>query len=279
MECLRRAVVTVSALLLLAAGEATAAFERQLWGAVAIGLGGASSLAVEDPWTALDHPALAALHPGLRISATVHPGAFGLAELRRAGIIGVFPVGRGGMAGGATVYGFELYRELTLAVAGALKVGASLELGATLHLHHLAISGYGSAAAVSLDAGARVEWTPALASTATVSGVLSTALSRDGEQLPREIRLGVAARITETVHTGIEWVGDHRYPLGFAAGVEVRPLVALALRCGASTEPPEYALGVGVHLERFSIDYGCSLHMLLGISHALSITADLSSTE
>ena len=274
-----RTGVTATALLLVGATMARASFERQLWGGVSVALGGVCALAEEDPWAALDNPALAASHHGLTISAAVHPGAFGLGELRRAGVTAVLPSGWGGMATTATVYGFELYRELTLAIAGALNVRESFTLGAALHLHHLKISGYGSAAAVSLDAGLRMEWTPAVWSTATVSGLLSSALSQDGERLPREIRLGLSARIAAGVRAGIEWAGDQWYPLGCSAGAEYRPLESLALRCGASTEPPEYTLGIGVRMARFSIDYGCSVHTLLGISHALSLTMALSSTE
>ena len=87
------------------------------------------------------------------------------------------PVGWG--RGGATVYGFELYRELSLALGGALIANDALALGASVRWQHLRISGYGSVSGLSLDAGLRIALTDGLLSTATLSSLLATPLGSD----------------------------------------------------------------------------------------------------
>jgi hypothetical protein len=229
---------------------ARAAFERQVWGGAAASTGGSYLVVWEDPWAAREQPALACLHRTAAISATIHPGAFGLVELRRTGFAAVLPRSWGGIAGGATVYGFELYRDLL-------------------------IPDYGSAAAWSVDAGALLVLSEGFATAATLTSLLATPLGKSGERPPQEIRLGIIARFDSRFRAGIEWAGDWSYPLGFAAGLEYRPLGALALRCGASSDPPEYTLGIGLRLARLSLDYGVVLHTLLGATHALSLSLSL----
>jgi hypothetical protein len=126
---------------------ARAAFERQVWGGAAASTGGSYLVVWEDPWAAREQPALACLRRTAAISATIHPGAFGLVELRRTGFAAVLPRSWGGIAGGATVYGFELYRELTVALGAGARVTEAVRLGGAIRLQYLLIPDYGSAAA------------------------------------------------------------------------------------------------------------------------------------
>ena len=262
---------SVLGLLLIVGARSHAAFERQPWGGAATSTGGSHIIVWEDPWATLEHPVSICLHPAPVISAAVHPGAFGLVELRRSGIVLVLPQPWGGVAAGATVYGFELYREVTVAAGAAMPVTAAIGLGAVLRWQHLVIAGHGSVVALSLDAGLRLRLTEGLAATATLGALASTPLSRDGERPGQELRLGLTGRLGGGLKAGIEWAGNRWYPLGLAAGVEYRVLSPLALRCGASTEPREYTAGLGLRLGGVSLDYGLVLHAVLGATHALSI--------
>jgi len=262
---------SVLGVLLIINARSHAAFERQPWGGAATSTGGSHIIVWEDPWAALEHPVSVCLHPAPAISAAVHPGAFGLVELRRSGIVLVIPQGWGGVAGGATVYGFELYREVTVAVGAAMPVTAAIGLGAVLRWQHLMIAGHGRAAALGIDAGLRIRLTDGLAATATLGALVATPLSQDGERPGQELRLGLVGQLGGGLRAGIEWAGNRWYPLGLAAGVEYRVLSPLALRCGASTDPPEYTVGVGLRIDGLTVDYGLVLHTILGATHALSV--------
>jgi len=262
---------------LVAAWSAHGAFERQVWGGAASATGGTTTVVWDDPWALRDHPALGCDQVGVTLAAAFHPGAFGLLELRRVGIAGVVPFSGGAISGSLTVYGFELYREMSLALGGAIPASSAVAVGCALRCQHLSISGYGSATAYSLDAGVRIRLSRLLATTATLSGLLATPIGQSGERPPQEILLGLQAWLAPGFRIGVACTGDWAYPVSLSGGMEYRPVTALALRCGASTDPPEYTAGFALSLSGFALEYGLLMHTVLGFSHALSLSVRLAS--
>lgn len=237
-------------------------------GGAGVALGGDGA----DPWGARNPAAWAALPR--RTAALYGDEGFGLSELRLAAARIVVPTRIAAFAVGAQAFGYESFRAsaFTLGAARAFSLGTSrvLMAGAAAHLHTVSIPDYGSASVVTLDVGVRAALVPGLDAGFRASNVAAGSLA-GREPLPRTLALGFAYRAHARLTVAADVEKDVRYPASLRAGVEARPVAALALRAGATTAPRAVSAGVGLRTGPLAIDLAAARHESLGWTPAVGL--------
>ncbi len=239
-------------------------------GTRSIALGGAG--VALGGWSSLNPAFLATTkQPGLSLYADQ---GFGLTELRTGALHLTYPFSFATLAAGAQTLGFDAYRvsNLSLAAGRAFSLGTlrTFDAGVALTLHHAQIQGYGSGAALSLDAGFRVSLLPELAVGA--SGQNLTASRLGGvEPVPQVLRVGLAYLPAARLAVTGDVVKDARYPLSARGGVELTAVEALLLRVGGGTAPTSFSAGMGLRLGIVRVDLAATRHAWLGWSPALEL--------
>ncbi|MDX1545951.1 MAG: hypothetical protein R3247_03135 [Rhodothermales bacterium] len=199
---------------------------------------------------------------------------YGLRALRLAAVDAFVPAGWGTATAGIRVFGTEAYREthahVGLARGFGLLSARRVHLGLRLRLHHVAIDGYGRAAALAVAGGLLVEVVPGL--TAGVEAANLHAPSLAGrEELPRTLALGLAYRPAPPMLLLVDVVKDVRFPLSVRAGAEASPGGVLVVRAGAATAPARFAAGAGIRLGTLGADVAAERHEALGWSPAIAL--------
>ena len=198
--------------------------------------------------------------------------AYGLAELRSGAIVTARTFDELTVSFGARTFGFELYRESSFRLRASRRLGrlaGGLRVGVALGYHHLGIDEFGSAGAVTVDAGWIASPLPGLmlgGSVVNLNGGSYTA----HDDLPRVLKLGAAyspGRITVIADV----MKDVRYPLSLIMGAEFIPHDAFVVRAAAATEPERFTAGVGLRLGPMTIDLSTERHYLLGWSPAVGL--------
>jgi len=201
--------------------------------------------------------------------------AFGLSELQLVGAQGTLPTRVAAFRLDAASFGYEDFRAVQLALGAArgFRFGTSrtVQAGLVLAYHHLALGGdYGSAGALSVDAGLRTSLTPRLA-----GGMRATNLFRGrlagAEPLPRRLVVGVAYAVDPRVTVVADVQQEVRAATGFAAGIEARIAGPLTVRAGAGSGPQRLALGFGVRAGRLVAEGAFSRHEALGWTPAVAL--------
>lgn len=238
----------------MALGSATTALTGDLW-------------AFQNPasWAGVSRPAV----------AFFAGQAFGLPELRLAALQGAYPVGPGVVSAGLRTFGYRAFREthLTLGLARAFHPGTNrdLYLGLRVRYQQVRIDGYGSGSAVGLSVGWQVAVWPSL-----YAGGQATNLNRPAyagrEALPRSFSLGLAYLPSPGLTVVVDVYKEVRYPATVRAGLEVRPVPALALRSGYTGTPSRLTAGVGITLPPVEAGVAAEHHEVLGWSPAFSLT-------
>jgi len=239
-------------------------------GARSVAMGGVSGALGGDVWSASLNPALCATIQKSLLAIDYVPATFGLTELRRAGAALALPLGRTSLGIAGMQFGSELYRETWFSAGGAVRLGSDLCLGASLSLLSLSIHRYGSAAAVSLTIGGVLEPLPDLQCGWTVVNAAATRLGSSGERMAPAIIAGATTRLLDALLLSIDIWKEGRFPAEIHIGVEYSPLAIFSLRAGITHEPALYCAGFGVAVGPGRLDYGVSLHPVLGFTHTLT---------
>jgi hypothetical protein len=201
--------------------------------------------------------------------------AYGLAELRTAGVHYARPLAFGGASVGIGTFGFDAYREVhaDLAVGAALRLGTTrlVRVGARLQGNHTAIEGYGAARALSLGGGLLVDVVPSLTFGVRATNLTAASLASD-TPLPETIALGLSYRAETALLVLLDVFKDIDHPAAVRGGLEARPVDVLALRVGASVRPRQFTAGAGVQLGPLGADVAAEQHVDLGWTPAASLS-------
>jgi len=199
---------------------------------------------------------------------------FGLTELRHASVATAIPIRPIFGHMGAGTYGFEAYREtfLSAGLSGSMPVGTSrpVFVGIGVTYHHLAITDYGSEAAVAVDAGVLVPTLPVL-----VFGVHARNLggaSIGGDPLPRSLAVGIQYDAGQRARLLVDVFKDVSHTWSLRGGLEISPVSVLALRIGAARHPAIFTTGIGVNVGPIRADVAGERHTTLGWSPSGSFT-------
>lgn len=199
---------------------------------------------------------------------------FGLAELRHASVAAAIPIRPIFGHMGAGTYGFDAYREtfLSAGLSGSVPVGTSrpVFVGVDVTYHHLAITSYGSDAAVAGDAGVLVPLLPVLVFGVHARNVAGASIG--GDPLPRSLAVGIQYDAGDRARILLDVFKDVSHTWSLRGGLEVSPVSVLALRIGAARHPAIFTTGVGVHVGPIRADVAGERHATLGWSPSGSFT-------
>ena len=254
-------------------------------GARALALGRAGTALEGEVWGEFNPAAWATLE---RNTADVFASqAFGISELRVVALAAVAPTRYATFAVNARTYGFADYREtrIGLGVARGLPLSASrrIHVGVSVHLHSIAIDGFGSTTTISGSLGAQVDVLPNLRAGLHARNVSRIGRSEEADLVSPlssapAIAAGLAYRASEHATLVVDAEKDLDFPVTIRAGVEVWVFDILAVRGGFATglnsnggAPARLSGGIGVRLGMIRADVTAEYHETLGLTPAVSV--------
>ncbi|MXW63734.1 MAG: hypothetical protein F4Z69_02765 [Bacteroidetes bacterium SB0668_bin_1] len=240
---------------------------------------GARSAALGGASTAFPDDAAGQVNPAAwgqtdtRILALHGAQLYGLPELRFAGLHLVVPFQRGAIAGGASVFGFDLYRHFVLGAGYGRRFGfgthREVHAGVRTEWNQVYIANHGQAGALGLTAGVLLPITPFISLGAAAHNLTAFAGPLRSD-LRRCLAVGAAWRPSETFAMTTDIAKETRSPLSIAAGIEIRLTEVLALRGGIASGPRRASGGIGLSLASVRADFAVQRHGILGWTPSMS---------
>jgi len=174
-------------------------------------------------------------------------------------------------------FGIDAFNEQKIGIAYARQLFDNLSIGVQFDYLNTQIQEYGSAGAITFEAGlyskisdvlalamhvyspARIEWTA-------------------GENLPSIFTIGLAYQPSNKVMVTAEAEKDIDFDTRFRGGVEYFVLEKVWIRAGAATNPTNVTFGLGYAVsEELNIDIASVYHQYLGITPSIAVVYHLSS--
>ncbi|WP_035564204.1 hypothetical protein [Hymenobacter sp. IS2118] len=212
----------------------------------------------------------------------------GLAVALPLGRIGVAPVVAGEVPAAAVApswarhgvvafeaqrFGGQLYNETRVGAGYGYRFG-QISLGGRVDMLQVSIEGLGSRRVLLGTLGGQIEVIPRRLSFGASLYNLNQAqlASYQDERVPTVLKAGLAYRPTAQVLLVVETEKDVERVANFKAGLEYRPVPALAARIGLATATEQASAGIGVLAGAFQIDYAAAFQQSLGFSQHLSVS-------
>jgi len=253
-------------LILVLSQISRAGFQQGEAGSRAAALGGAYAAAGEDVWTMYFNVGGLSRLERSEASFFYSPSPFGLPELAvEAAAVGIrTKIGAIGVA--ARRFGFALYRELSATLSCASSV-STVGFGLSLNRHSVAISRYGSASAIGVDAGVLAGLSNRLSCGLSVKNLNAPKIGISREPLPQVFTIGIGYVPARGATAALDLRKETGRPPSTRFGFEYRIAASLALRAGFSDAESRYTGGIGVDFAPFRLDYSFESHQELGWTH------------
>ncbi len=266
--------VLLFSLLILKATFAYGGFGDFSIGSRAIGMGSAYVALADGPETLFFNPAgLSKSRRTILAFYICHP--YGLSELTSEAFSSILQTRYGQLGITIQTFGSALYRENTFAVGFGHPFLNRIHTGILIHIIHIQIAKYGSDIAWMIEGGSLFEVTDGLTWGLSVRNINQAKIGQQKEPIPRIIRLGLSCLLINNTLLTLEMDKQSQFPWELKGGFELCPLSKLRIRCGFGRDPSTISAGIGLIWRIFSLDYGLSIHPILGTSHHGSISMDL----
>lgn len=217
---------------------------QEALGARELAMGQSTTALPDSPWSVFSNPAmLSAEHAGVSFYGVRY---YGLSEISDIAASIVYPTEIGVLAAGAHRYGFDLFSESRLRI-GYKNAVAGFHYGIIFNYSHVKQGGgYGSAGAFGIDLGLAAPILPDLWLGAKATNInRPTYGSRNEEELPRSLSIGLCYRLSDIALFSTEVLKDVRFPLSYRGGIEVTVIGGLVTRAGITTAPQTFSAGFG----------------------------------
>lgn len=269
VKSIPRLGVILPVVLGLLCSSAWAAFESDLNGPRATGLGGAGVAVWGDVWAPMRNPALAAVtipQVGLYWSQQ-----FGLPELTREAVLVTSTVRGQSWAVRGSSFGSDLYRETEFGLALAWSLHSTIAFGIEASGRWLQIQDYSRGQAISLAAGLSVRPTEHVTLGANWRNFNEPRLSGYDDRLGELLTVGAAVEVGDDGLIAADVVQETRFRAEYRIGAEARVLSPLWIRLGIRAEPVRPSGGVEIAAGQWHFFYAADLHPDLGASHELGL--------
>ena len=185
----------------------------------------------------------------------------------------VMPVKSGAFGMSVTSFGFELYNETKAGLSYGQRFGDKFSVGVQMnYLNTKLTQEYGSKTSITGAIGLIAKLSEELSLGVHVYNPTRAKLAEyDDERVPTIMKLGLDYRFSEKVMFAVSTEKDVNYVAVVNAGLEYHITELLYLRGGISTNPTQYAFGVGMQLKDFKVDLSSSFHQTLGMTPGISI--------
>jgi hypothetical protein len=197
---------------------------------------------------------------------------FGVAELKPIGMGFIQPTKSGVFGFSLQHFGFSAFQEQKLGIALARRFSEKLDVGIQLDYLHLQAPNYGNAHLLTFEIGCNSLITKDLVLAVYVYNPLSIRIA-EADRVPSVFRIGVAYSVNKyvVVATEIEKTVVDAVNINF--GLDYKITETVAARCGFSSQPARFSLGIGYYLSKnFILDMALSHQSLLGSTPSLSLT-------
>ena len=245
-------------------------FEQTEAGARAKSLGGAYCGMADDVWAIFYNVGGLAAIKQREVSMFYAPQQFGLSELSLSAVAAVFPANLGSFGVAARRYGFDLYREVSWTISYAREI-FDVGVGINANYHSVAIQDYGSSGTIGIDVGALVQITSWLRWGIAAKNINAPTIGESEEPLPQSFSAGVAYQPVRNLSLLFDCCKEISFAPSQRIGFEYSMVEAVVIRAGLSSEPSEYAGGIGIRYGILQVDYGFSMHQELGVTQQASI--------
>ncbi len=255
---------------ILSMESAVAGFERiaQPTTVFAGAFSGVASFTSDNLWL---NPASIGRQSALQTSLFYSPSPFQLKQLSNYGAIvsGTFDGFR--IAGGMQSAGFDLYKETSGALCVSFDVTASFSAGVSLQLYHLSIERYGTALRPAFDVGCIIRLSELVTFGSVIRNISGAGFGKD-DDIPQELCSGITVQAESWGRLSVDITKDIRYPVGYSAGIEIKPFEAFSLHAGINGSNSILTAGMKIELFAISFQYGVASHQVLGLSHSFGVT-------
>jgi hypothetical protein len=171
-------------------------------------------------------------------------------------------------------FGNEVYHDRYYHAALARQFGfdSAFSFGLSVQLRHLSIRGYGSATALSANAGTAFQLNSRIRGGIFVTNINQPEVGASRERMPPSAGAGVAY----TPHRGWTLQLDYFHELGFndevRFGAETRVLPMLVVRLGAASNPDRFSAGLAIDLGHVALQAAATTHSDLGTTQFYAIS-------
>ncbi len=178
-----------------------------------------------------------------------------------------------GVAGvGFYRFGDDLFNETIVSGVFSNRFGIA-GLGARINYIQYQIQDFGSGGTVTLDFGGFTEVTPKVFVGASITNITQSYLSKlEDQRLPTTMEAGISLRPSAEVIVNFVASQILGYEAVYRAGLEYLIIDGLALRSGFQVDPQKLYFGLGLNLEKFTIDITTYNNPYLGFANQLSVT-------
>ncbi len=260
-------------------------------GARAAALGNASVALAGEVWALgnnaaglgeMQHPAVGFYAENRYFTSALNVAALNVAlplggTATDATVPGARPWAKNGVVGfEAQRYGGSLYNETRLGAGYGYRLG-QISVGGRVELLQVSIEGLGSRRVGLVSLGGQAEVVPQRLSFGAYVYNLNQArlASYRDERVPTVLKAGLAYRPTKQVLLAVETEKDVDRDANFKAGLEYRPVPALAARLGLATLTEQTSAGIGLRIKDFALDYAAAFQQALGFSQHLSVVVSI----
>ena len=263
--------ITVIFFLLAFSPQLNAQIGNDLVGARSAAMGG-YNVTLSDVWSANNNQAGLGFMEDLS-GGIYYENRFLLKETSYKAGAFVLPVKAGAFGLSVTSFGFELYNETKAGLSYGMRFGDKFSMGVQLNYLNTKLSqDYGSKTSITGAVGIIAKLNKELSMGVHVYNPTRAKLAEyDNERIPTIMKLGLDYRFSDKVIFAVSTEKDVNFDAAVNAGLEYHITEILYLRGGISTNPTQYAFGIGMQLKDFKVDLSSSFHQTLGITPGISI--------
>jgi hypothetical protein len=196
---------------------------------------------------------------------------FGLQALTAYSFAVALPAASGRFGLKGDLFGSEFFRETTAGLAYGRKLGKQLDVGLGFDYTMLKAGEYGTASALTFDAGCILHLTENLHAGLHTYNPVGVKWSKTEERLPSIYSAGLGYDVSDQLFIGAEMVKTEGQPMTINAGLQYVFASKLFARAGIGSATSVSYLGFGVQLSHFRVDAAASFHPYLGLTPGLML--------
>ncbi|MCF8369414.1 MAG: hypothetical protein K9G76_10260 [Bacteroidales bacterium] len=248
---------------------------------------GFASVSLNDFWSLFNNQAGLVGTKGIN-TGVGYSNRFLLQELGTKYLGLAFPTKYGVFGLGYSGFGYSNYSQDKLGLAYAKKLNERFSAGLQLdYLSTRIAEDYGKAYVLSFELGMMMQLSDEVIIAAHIFNPLNSKLeNKFNERISSVYRLGISYKITDDFLLLVETKKDMNYKPQIMGGFEYSLAEKLAVRLGLSSIPSLsgadkfsiaslYTFGFGLELDKLQIDFGASVHQVLGWSPHISMTYEI----
>lgn len=261
-------VLTLGVIFLILSVPSTQAISQSIGnGALVSGL--TAGAALRDPFAAVN-PSGAGSVPGAAVSIwTTRP--YNISDIRIFGLSGGMSIRGLGIAPRFRAFGFDEYYEYQTSINFGLPITRGMDRSARMGLGIQALSRTTARGGFQTFYVVRTGLLIPVASNIDLGAILSRSVESKAFKV-RAALVGLAFRLHEKTTFYLDVFSEALFRPSYRLGVSTRPVRAITLRMGASTNPDKLSAGLSIQAGTITGSIAVEYHLLLGATTTIETT-------